>query len=325
MRFSVPILIESTKPATGSGTLFVARPLFHATPIARNENLSRLTAKLARDLGKELEQLGRLPRQDLLARYSFNPRLVQQRHDIRIELRKRVVKARFLFLLFRQLRRRVAFTPGLPDLWFDLQRGEKLPERATAVLTQYFRAHESDDDEVRPEDFALSGTAWVQNLELDVQPAVLFKPPEVSRFLMLGGDSGEKMDGAEELRRVGRCLDWLYPDELDTVLLRDGEADELQRLLDADDRRPVLLVGPRMVGKTALLHEYVRRTVAQRATPFHNHGNTWLLAPARLISGMSYVGQWENRLLAIVKESRRREHLLYFDDLIGLFRAGQTS
>ena len=40
---------------------------------------------------------------------------------------------------------------------------------------------------------------------------------------------------------------------------------------------------------------------------------------------MSYVGQWEGRLLAILKHARKREHVLYFDDLIGLFLAGVTS
>ena len=40
---------------------------------------------------------------------------------------------------------------------------------------------------------------------------------------------------------------------------------------------------------------------------------------------MSYVGQWENRLLAILKESRKQRHILYFDDLPGLYQAGATS
>ena len=37
---------------------------------------------------------------------------------------------------------------------------------------------------------------------------------------------------------------------------------------------------------------------------------------------MSYVGQWEARLLAILKHAKKRQHVLYFDDPIGLFLAG---
>ena len=39
---------------------------------------------------------------------------------------------------------------------------------------------------------------------------------------------------------------------------------------------------------------------------------------------MSHVGQWENRLLAIIKEVKQRKHILYFDDLMGLMHAGIT-
>src|SRR5262249_21357439 len=119
--------------------------------------------------------------------------------------------------------------------------------------------------------------------------------------------------------------DWLYPDELDDCLRREALADELERLLDGRDYRPILMVGPRLVGKTALVHEYVRRKVARRKAPFRNRGNVWLLAPARMVPGMSQVGQGENRLLAILKEARKRRHVLYFDDLLGLFLAGQSA
>ncbi len=93
--------------------------------------------------------------------------------------------------------------------------------------------------------------------------------------------------------------------------------------------RPVLVVGPPMVGKTALIHECVFRKTKSRVekgSPMYPpEENVWLLAPQRLISGMSYVGQWENRLLAILKQSRKMRHVLYFDDLLGLYHAGATS
>src|SRR5262249_52557966 len=87
-------------------------------------------------------------------------------------------------------------------------------------------------------------------------------------------------------------------------------------------RRPVLLAGPRMAGKTAVVHECVFRRVAHRKQVHVQQQNVWLVSPQRLISGMSYVGQWEGRLLAILKHARKRDHVLYFDDLVGLFLAG---
>ena len=132
------------------------------------------------------------------------------------------------------------------------------------------------------------------------------------------------LEGQGELERVGRCLDRLYPDDLDRAIGRDREVAELARLLGAGDRRPVLVLGPRLVGKTALIHEHVFRTVAGRKNPYRARENVWLLAPQRLISGMSFVGQWEDRLLSILRAAEERRHVLYFDDLLGLFHAGQS-
>ena len=122
--------------------------------------------------------------------------------------------------------------------------------------------------------------------------------------------------------RVGRCLDWLYPDELHRAVARDREVEQLDRLLQRPDNRPVALVGPRLVGKTTVLHECVRRRVARRGKPYAARHNVWLLSPQRLISGMMYVGQWEGRVQAILREARSRRHVLYFDDFLGLYHAG---
>ncbi len=39
---------------------------------------------------------------------------------------------------------------------------------------------------------------------------------------------------------------------------------------------------------------------------------------------MMYLGQWEQRWLAILREATKRDHILYFDDLVGLYTAGLT-
>jgi ATP-dependent Clp protease ATP-binding subunit ClpA len=325
MNFSIPVYVESVR-SRGSAPVYQARPLFFPAPVQRGERLERLLARLARDLAQTLAELGRQSRHDGLAAWTFHPALRQQRIELTIPLRRRTSHCRFLFVVFRALGRRLAFTPAVPEVWFDVARGESLSGRAAEALTRHFRELErvaGEDEDVDPARHSLTGTAYVTTLELTVRPPITPPPVPRNAFFFLGDQAPP--DGARELRRAGRCLDWLYPDALDRVLLRDGELDELTRLLRAPEQRPVLLVGSRQVGKTALVHECVWRAVAARRSPFADRGNVWLLAPARLISGMSYVGQWENRLLAILKEARRRRHVLYFDDLIGLFLAGVSS
>ncbi len=321
MLLNIPIYVESLRPAQGT-TVYRARPLFFQEPQVRGEQLERLMTRMAQDVGKHLAALGKQARHDDLAAFTFAPKITQQRSDVVLELRKRTARCRYLFISFRQFGRRIVFTPSVPAVWFDLARGEVLRDRATEVLTRHFRDLERDDEDINPERDSVTGTAYVTPLELEIHPPRVPPPPPENRFLMLG--DATPMDGAAELHRVGRCLDWQYPDELDRVHLRDAELEELTRLLTDTDMRPVLLIGPPQVGKTALLHEIVWRRVSERRSAYIDRGNVWLLAPARLISGMSYVGQWENRLLAILKNAAKREHILYFDDLLGLFHAGQS-
>jgi ATP-dependent Clp protease ATP-binding subunit ClpA len=327
MKLTIPLYIVLHRPR-GGAPLYLVRPLFFAAPARSHEKLERALTLLTNDLRQHLQELGKRPRHDELAAYGFCPHLDCRRLDVPVELRKRTARGWFFFVVFSALGRRVAFTPGLPEVWFELARGEKLAERAAEVLGEHFREREKkdEDDFAPPEQLALTGTAWVTPLDLDVEPEQKIAADEDSAAVLaeLFGGPG-KLDGGYELHRVGRCLDDLYPDDLDRVILREREVDELTRLLRADDRRPVLLLGAPQVGKTAVLHEYVWRQAAARKRPHQRKRNVWLLAGQRLISGMSYVGQWENRLLAILKEARRRDHVLYFDDFLGLYFAGRTS
>ena len=320
MNFRIPIYVYQHPQG------YAARPLFFDAPLRSDGNLNRLLTKLTRDIVTHLEQLGRQPRLDAVAAWAFGPRVTTHRIALEIELRRRVARVKYLVVVFDHMGRRLAFSPAVPELWFELTRNEPLEVRAAAVYAEHWRKVEraaEDDEDVRPEDTNLAGKAWVQVLELSATvPAVPPKPPPVN-FMMLGGaDTG---DGAAELRRVGRCLDWLYPDELERAVLREREVSELGRLLDAGDRRPVLLCGPRLSGKTAVVHECVYRRVAGRKQVHVQQQNVWLVSPQRLISGMSYVGQWEGRLLAILKHAKKRDHVLYFDDLVGLFLAGVSA
>ena len=319
MNFRIPIYVFQHPRG------YTARPLFFSSPERTDDKLNRLLTKLTRELITQLERLGREKRHDAVAAWAFSPRVTGHRVSLEIELRRRIARVKYVFVAFDHMGLRLAFTPAVPDLWFEITRNEPLEVRAQAVLTEHWRQVERDaeeDEEVRPEGTSLSGKAWVQVLEISVSiPSTVPKPP-VTNFLMLGAT--DRGDGASELRRVGRCLDWLYPDELERAILREREVGELGQLLAASDRRPVLLCGPRMTGKTAIVHECVFRRVSQRKQIHVQKQNLWLVSPQRLISGMSYVGQWEGRLLAILTHAKRRDHVLYFDDLIGLYLAGVT-
>jgi ATP-dependent Clp protease ATP-binding subunit ClpC len=320
MNFRIPIYVFQQPDG------YTAHPLFAGVPARNDGNLNRLLTKLTRELVTLIEHQARESRHDAVAAWAFCPRITTHRVAVEIEMRRRVARLKYLLVAFDHMGRRLAFSPSVPEVWFEIARNEPLENRALAVYAEHWRKIEREADEeedVKPEALNLSGKAWVQVLELSANvPAITPKKPPTNFMFLGGGDVG---DGAAELRRVGRCLDWLYPDELERAVLRDREATELGRLLDAADRRPVLLCGPRLAGKTAVVHEAVFHRVAARKQVHVQEKNVWLVSPQRLISGMSYVGQWEGRLLAILKHAKRRDHVLYFDDLVGLFLAGVSS
>jgi ATP-dependent Clp protease ATP-binding subunit ClpC len=348
VKITVPIYIQKLSPKGATPQMHILRPLFHPQIEARGEDLNRAMTKLAQKLRQVCDRLGRKLRHEELARYGFAPEIEDHFYKARLDLGSRMVKCNFLIVAFQSLGRRIAFTPSLPDLWFEIHRGETLADRTAEVLTHYFRDQEKRDgkDALKPETISVAGKAWVTTLEISINPPSLAQPPKQNLFARLGG--GEKMHGAEELEKTGHCLNYLYPDDLSRAIFREAEVAELAAILQGADQRPVLVIGERLVGKTAIIHEFVYRLVAQPSrkkkkkslssmetivsqlveqlhAKYIAKNQVWLLSPQRLISGMSYVGQWENRLLAILKEARKRHHLLYFDDLLGLYQAGQSS
>lgn len=322
MNVTIPLYIEEQPQPDSRIPSYFVRPLFFYAPNVRDENLSRAITKLAKDLRRHLDELGKQMRHDELAAYCFAPDVKEHALKLTLELSKQRVQCRFLFLQLESFGQRIVFSPNLPGFSFEYGRGEKLQDRATEAVTEYFRQRDRKGGQYipEPEDIALKGKAWTSTLELDIYPPQIAKPPVTNFFALLGTTT--QMDGAAELRRVGRCLDWLFPDDLNRAACRDEEVAELRRLLTAKDKRPVLLVGPHSTGKTAIIEEFVYQKVEGQRKKHAMKNNVWLLSPQRLISGMSYVGQWENRLLAILKEATVRDHVLYFDDLLGLYQAG---
>ena len=323
MEISLPVYVEVRRVA--GQPVHHCRPLFFAAPEASDAHLGLALSKLIKRLKGLLDGFGGQSRHDRLAEWAFAPALRTHMLKLTLDLRDRQAKCKLLFITFAALERQVAFSPSLPQLWFEVGPGQSLEQRATAVLSNHYRQLEksqrrSGEPAAGPESISLPGQAWVANVDLRVETRHTPRAAEMRKFAALFGE--QQPNGEHELNRVGRCLDWLYPNELLSAVAREREAEELDRLLAAEDNRPVVLVGPRLSGKTSVLHECVRTRVARRDKVFTSKQNVWLLSPQRLIAGMMYVGQWETRVQAILRTARRRRHILYFDDFLGLYRAG---
>src|ERR1041385_544336 len=337
MYVRIPIYVEEQKPPASElqhVRPVSLRPLFFPQPIEQDVSLQRATARLTNELRRELGRLARYARHEELAAFTFYPPLDETILEFTIELRKKSFSVRHLIVVLSAFNRRFAWAPSVPEVLVEVWRGETVRDRVQEAFTEHYRLLERrfGAEAVAPDANSVHGKAWITLIEVSIDIPSLHTPVAETVFAALG--EVQEVHGATELTRVGRSLNSLYPDDLDHAINREAEVNELTGLLRASDQRPVLVIGKRLVGKTAVIHEFVRRRMDRRrkseatmhiASIADLAGDVWLVSPQRLISGMSYLGQWEGRLLAILKESRRKHHTLYFDDLIGLFYSGRTS
>src|SRR5215510_361803 len=142
MNITVPIYIELRPQVDNSPEFYLIRPLFFKEPVVRDEDLQRALAKFVKAMRKELNEEGRKPRHNMLASYSFAPEFDEQMFSLSLDLKTRKASGKFLFVTLNALGSRLAFTPSLPDLWFEFERGEDLQMRAVEVLTDYYRTIE---------------------------------------------------------------------------------------------------------------------------------------------------------------------------------------
>ncbi|MCA8917486.1 MAG: ATP-dependent Clp protease ATP-binding subunit [Planctomycetes bacterium] len=318
MKLTIPLYQE--KYRNEGQDVFFVRPLFFDHVEASRPELRRATDSVRNAVRKVVQTMGQEMRHDALCWATQCPEISEHHIKVRIQLRRRTVETSYLFCTWTQNGVRLAFTPRLPGLMFEVGRGEDLAARAEQVLTAHYRKLERDQETVDPNTDGIRGSGWISYLDLNVSVESVHVAPRKADRAEIG--SFENMRGADELHKVGRLLNSLYPDDLGRAVRRSELVTGIVRLLSHPDRRPLLLLGRSGVGKTALVHEVVRRRMDKNDEQSNERRQMWLISPQRLISGMSYVGQWENRVHAILSECRRRSHVLYFDDFIGLFRAG---
>lgn len=112
---------------------------------------------------------------------------------------------------------------------------------------------------------------------------------------------------------------------------RDDEVRRLVNLFSQTDGN-LLLVGPRGVGKSTILMWAARELLQKRREVARKEEETkrkvpvacpvWSTSAQRVVAGMQYLGQWEQRLEAVIAELAEFQGVLCFDRLGLLLKAG---
>lgn len=285
--------------------------------------LSNAVRGLKKEAKIQLERIARNRNLLALNRWIFDPEWQSKTVDLFISLPDRTVKARLPFIVQPFGSKLIAQSPVVPGMSLVIDQVDQLAAAALEMLPKWIMS-QKDWRESEWSYLLLPRDHWIEYFEVEFDPG---SPDDHSlkNFFKLFSRQN-KMSGAQHLQSIGRCLD---EELLDQVKLhgRQKDVEQIETLLSSRKCQSVVLIGNPGVGKTSIIREVVRRRVERRSKEERKQsrsGRVWAVNAQRIVSGMMYLGQWEERWLGILREVHRRDHVLYIEDPLGLLTAGKT-
>ena len=114
--------------------------------------------------------------------------------------------------------------------------------------------------------------------------------------------------------------------KIDRIVGRDREIDRMIQILCRRQKNNPCLIGEPGVGKTAIAEELAYRIVKGRVPEALMGHEIWLLDLTSLVAGTQFRGQFESRILALLKEIKAAGNIiLMIDEVHNIAGAGETS
>jgi ATP-dependent Clp protease ATP-binding subunit ClpC len=185
----------------------------------------------------------------------------------------------------------------------------ELGEIAQLELAQYFFGN-SLEEILR---YQANRQEAIDELEVEFQPAKLAE--KVAQ---------EKTDSFWALRQSGIPLsDQAGEQRLPRAYYRDAEVRKVLTTLAGEERPSLVLIGPPGVGKTAIIHEVVRRIARKECDEVLRGRQVWSMSASALMAGTKYIGQWEEKAADLIAEVRKKRIILFMEDLPLVVDAGR--
>lgn len=161
--------------------------------------------------------------------------------------------------------------------------------------------------------FELAHLQRTQSTEIETQLVNLYPETPKERWDKSLAEDQKK----SELSKVGIRM---APDEMTEAFHYDSQVDRLAKMLTGRRALSVLVVGPPGVGKSAVIHELVRRKNDHDLERF----TFWKTSGARIVAGQSGFGDWQLRCQKIAEEAMEQNAILYFGNLAELLETGRA-
>ncbi len=114
--------------------------------------------------------------------------------------------------------------------------------------------------------------------------------------------------------------------QIDDLIGRERELDRIIQILSRRQKNNPCLIGEPGVGKTAIAEELAKRIVAGNVPAPLLGMEIWLLDLTSLVAGTQFRGQFESRILGLLKEIKAAGNIiLMIDEVHNIAGAGETS
>jgi ATP-dependent Clp protease ATP-binding subunit ClpC len=229
----------------------------------------------------------------------------------------------------------IAYHPSRQDEWLMLREDEPLDQQ----IALYFQKTWADLDDDLIEPLWSNGKDLLKVISFSAKPKTLIDQlPDRKKGVWddlqidpakAGGKKNTEQRGYRLLSKLGANLTGrAIEGGLRPGLPRSPYRERLQLLLCGERKQPALVVGPPGSGKTTLLHQWVLDLVASDDYESHRNADrlhdVWQLNGKRIIAGMAYVGDWEQRCMEILEDARKKKCILLIEDLFLFGQIGRS-
>ena len=229
----------------------------------------------------------------------------------------------------------IAFHPARPEQWFVRDADVTLDQQAL----HFFRSAWKDLGPEEVEALASDRHDSLRVVSFDAKPPSLLASfraatspfDDLERDPARGRKKNEKKKtkGLGTLARLGTNLTQRAADgRLPRGLPRPGPDQAIERLLNTTPPRSLVCIGPPGSGKTTTLRNAIYAKL--RAEDYESHQNLDAVTQfvqlngRRIIAGMTFLGQWEERVVTLLQDARGKKVVVWMEDLHTLGRLGQS-
>ncbi len=316
---------------------YAVRPLLTGGPEGVARRFERAVQKCLEQV-RDTFRMSHTSRADVddLLWFRFNPELQTHRVEVSVKTGAGTLAGTVLAAAFSVGGHEAVVLPGF-DYHLFVQTGRShLIEEVHRVVEHLLREERKLKEPPNPKIHLADRSEFITTASTSVfveGGPFPFESEETASFFASMFKDATEFRGVVELEATGRNLNRLYPETIERAFGVDDVVERVRHAMFVEQPGATVLVGPRGVGKTAIVHEATARMLESRLPHLDRAPHVWHLDPTRVIAGMRVVGAWQSRLEAILEYVRDRmarqvkapgTDVLVVDNLVAMLRIGKS-